>query len=77
MYSFFLRYSVYQVTVADVEQADRVYQLEKALLLNTWRYPSPARPGLVIVPKKVREEFQNELSATGIKHIVLTENVME
>ncbi|XP_013171378.1 PREDICTED: carboxypeptidase B-like [Papilio xuthus] len=58
-------YVVYQITVTDKQQAERVYTLENELLLDVWLYAAPTIPGLVLVPGPMRERFQSEVAAIG------------
>ncbi|KPI98271.1 Carboxypeptidase A1 [Papilio xuthus] len=70
-------YVVYQITVTDKQQAERVYALENELLLDVWLYAAPTIPGLVLVPGPMRERFQSKVAAIGAQYELQVENVKE
>ncbi|KPJ12425.1 Carboxypeptidase A1 [Papilio machaon] len=68
---------VYQVKVANMEQAQQVYALENKLGLDMWSYAAPSRPGLVLVPGPMRQRFQTEVAALGAQFEIQIGNVKE
>ncbi|XP_059061085.1 carboxypeptidase B-like [Achroia grisella] len=69
--------AVYDVTVTTKEQAQLVNQLENEIFVDVLSHAIPGRTGQVLVPKEQREQFQNELSNSGIEFEIVTENVVE
>ncbi|CAK1588929.1 unnamed protein product [Parnassius mnemosyne] len=70
-------YVVYQVKVANEQQAQQVNALENQLGLDMWSYTTPTRPGLMLVPGPMRQRFQRAIDATGVQYEIQVENVKE
>ncbi|CAG5016928.1 unnamed protein product [Parnassius apollo] len=68
---------LYQVEVANEQQAQQVNALENQLGLDMWSHATPTRPGLVLVPGPMRQRFQRAIVATGAQYEIQVENVKE
>ncbi|CAK1588928.1 unnamed protein product [Parnassius mnemosyne] len=68
---------LYEVKVANEQQARRVNALGNELELDIWSYAGPTRPGLVLVPGPMRQVFQREITAAGAQYEIQVENIKE
>lgn len=65
------------MNVKDVDQVKLVNQLESELNLDVWSHALPGRPGQVLVPRVLRQQFENALTAAAVQYNVEVENIKE
>ncbi|KAI5638985.1 zinc carboxypeptidase domain-containing protein [Phthorimaea operculella] len=70
-------HSLFEITVEDHGQEKIVHDIETDLNLDIWSETMPERPGMVLVPKDVRELFQERLDEAGVLYKVNMENIKE
>ncbi|KAL4703324.1 hypothetical protein ACJJTC_013090 [Scirpophaga incertulas] len=70
-------YSLYKITVQNLEETKLVNQLENVLQVDVWAHPLPNRPGQVLVPENTKQYFENELFAAGIQFEIVVKNIKD
>ncbi|XP_004922812.1 carboxypeptidase B [Bombyx mori] len=70
-------HGLYQVNVEFVEQTQLLEEIQTRYNLDVWVYAYPGRPGQILVPGHLKEQFQEELAAAGITYSLEVENIKE
>ncbi|CAG5016933.1 unnamed protein product [Parnassius apollo] len=68
---------LYEVKVANDQQARQVHALGNELELDVWSDATPTRPGLILVPGPMRQLFEREITATGAQYEIQVQNIKE
>ncbi|KAI5638984.1 zinc carboxypeptidase domain-containing protein [Phthorimaea operculella] len=70
-------HSLFEITVENEEQQKLVHEIETDLNLDIWSDAIPSRAGVVLVPKEVRQQFEEKLQDAGVEYKVNLENIKE
>lgn len=70
-------WGLYKVSVTNEYEVKYLVNVQNEMVLDIWSYAHPNRPGIVLVEKEKRVEFESELNVAKLRYEVQSDNVKE